>query len=928
MVTRTQAIKNFLIRVTHADLADLYSYDMECQVNVAQDGGERVGGNYMGRAWNGWTDGLVTWKSFRIPRNANKEPEYEDKPMKFPLDHAEGVGMTGWDWNNRLSRWVAFDFDAIAGHKEAHEKKLTEIELDVVKKAAIEIPWVTVRRSAGGAGLHLYVFLDPPVPTQNHNEHAALARAILSKMSAMAGYDFHNKVDICGQNMWVYHRKMLDSDGLKLIKKGSTLGSATQTEIPANWQDHIKVVKGQAARNLPKFLDSSMADQPTDSERMFLELMGQQTRVPLDEGHKRLIKYLEERGTQSWWDADHHILITHTFHLKEAHEALSLRGIFETASKGTEAPNDHNCFLNPLRNGAWVVRRYSMGCSEAATWDQDGRGYTRCYYNRNPDLSTAARAKDGVESPSGGFVFKEAELALDVAKQIGANVPSIPVGLRTKRSTIKKHSDGRLIVEIEGDTEGVSAGSMPGWLHDKGKWKRIFTTTSLQPTEVEAPSYDDLIRHVVTEGGEEYGWMLKDSDGEWTKKDLAHIRVVMDSLGLPKKDINQILGNSVTRAWKLVSRPFQPEYIGDRLWNRGAAQLRFVPSQEDKLTHPSWDRILMHAGKSLDSALEANPWAIANGIKHGGEYLKIWIASLFKHPLEPLPYLFLYSEHENTGKSILHEALSLLMTKGYQRADVALQNQQSFSGELRGAVLCVVEEVNLGKNQQARERIKDLVTAREILIHPKGRTPYHVRNTTHWIQTANSSSHCPTFPGDTRITMMYVHDLTQEEEIPKPELLSRLEKEAPDFLGALMKLEIPPSTGRLRVPMISTVEKIQTQQSNRTPLQSFLEDKCFYVPGSVISVAEFYDVFSRYVDPDELPQWGKKTVNQMLPPQFPKGRLAKDGHHYIGNISFDRAAKATTRLIAKQGIHYIMLEPESNGSVELQNGDSVPESGE
>ena len=60
----------------------------------------------------------------------------------------------------------------------------------------MEIPWVTVRKSTGGNGIHLYVFL-PDVPTANHTEHAALARAVLGQMSALVGFDFKAKVDAC-----------------------------------------------------------------------------------------------------------------------------------------------------------------------------------------------------------------------------------------------------------------------------------------------------------------------------------------------------------------------------------------------------------------------------------------------------------------------------------------------------------------------------------------------------------------------------------------------------------------------------------------------------------------------------------------------------------------------------------------------------------
>ena len=95
--TRTEAIKAFLLAHTHKDLASLYTSEMECQVIVAQDNGEKIDGEFKGNRWHGYTDGLQTWKPFRIPRNAMDVPEYEDVPMTFDLtSHAEGIGLTGF----------------------------------------------------------------------------------------------------------------------------------------------------------------------------------------------------------------------------------------------------------------------------------------------------------------------------------------------------------------------------------------------------------------------------------------------------------------------------------------------------------------------------------------------------------------------------------------------------------------------------------------------------------------------------------------------------------------------------------------------------------------------------------------------------------------------------------------------------------------
>ncbi|NJO83654.1 MAG: hypothetical protein HC828_13180 [Blastochloris sp.] len=166
----------------------------------------------------------------------------------------------------------------------------------------------------------------------------------------------------------------------------------------------------------------------------------------------------------------------------------------------------------------------------------------------------------------------------------------------------------------------------------------------------------------MTSSGEDAGWGIQ-ANSEWRIEPLAHVKAALASMGIPGKDITSTIGNSVFKAWKLVNKPFQPEYPGDREWNRRAAQLVCIPSDKDDLEYGYWTRILNHCGSGLDLAIKKDPWCQANGIVSGGDYLKCWIASLIQKPSEPLPYLFFYNEAENTGKSIFHEALATIVHK-------------------------------------------------------------------------------------------------------------------------------------------------------------------------------------------------------------------------------------------------------------------------
>ena len=901
MPTKTEAIKRFLTAKTVPELATLYNINMECQVNVVQGCGERVSGEYKGRDWVGWSDGLQTWKAFRIPWKANTEPEYIDSEMKFDLvTHVDGIGMTGWDWKNKVSKWVAFDFDAMVGHSEHHTKKLTPVEMSDVKETALKIPWVTVRRSTSGSGLHLYVFLDD-VPTENHTEHAALARAIIGLLSAETGFDFSTKVDVCGGNMWVWHRKMVGTKGFELISQGDVL-----TNIPSNWRDHLTVVQNKSSRILPNFL----SDKQKESFNNLTSLQGD---IQLDKEHQKLMHWLQENKTAGWWDSDNGMLVTHTIHLKEAHESLGMKGLFDTTSEGRDKGADINCFAFPMRNGSWSIRRYTKGVAEHISWDQDGLGWTRCFFNREPDLKCASSFNEGVEDENGNFLFRHGDQASATVGMLGTNI-KLPPWMAVRETTIKRHKDGkRVIVEVAREDRDSAP---TGWLLEKKKkkWQRIFNITNCDAINDEVYNYDELIRHITSESGKDQGWVIN-VGSEWRTEPYQHIKVALESLGLSPKDVKSALGSNIFKSWKLVNRPFKPEYLGDRQWNRGAPQFRIAPTVENEsLNHPTWDSVLEHCGKNLDRYIIKNGWCKANGIIKGSEYLKCWITAILKDPMEPLPYLFLYGPQDN-GKSTLHEAISLLVTKGVIRADTALTDKNGFNGELASAILCVVEEVNLTKSNIAYNRIKDWVTAKELPIRALYKGLYHTPNTTHWLQCANDYTYCPVFTGDTRITMVRVDPIDPIDLVPKSKLMELLEHESSDFLASCLNLELPNPDSRLRIPVISTDDKTRAENLNETALQQFIREQCLPIQGNAVKYSDLWFAFDTWLMPEDGNDWTQRRLGKELDICYPKGRSAKNNQVYIGNIWVKDALNKDT-------------PPESKEQITLSGNILVYENGE
>jgi len=138
-----------------------------------------------------------------------------------------------------------------------------------------------------------------------------------------------------------------------------------------------------------------------------------------------------------------------------------------------------------------------------------------------------------------------------------------------------------------------------------------------------------------------------------------------------------------------------------------------------------------------------------------------------------------------------------------------------------------------------------------------------------------------------------------EKIIPKRELLITLEKEAPDFLGELLRLEVPESNDRLAVPVIETSDKTTASEANRSLLDAYITETCHHEPGYVISLAEFYEAFIAWLDPSERFNWSsKQKVSQEMPDRFPKGRLSTTPTWHWGNISFKKENDLKSLLIA------------------------------
>lgn len=861
--------------------------NMETQVNVLAIG-EKVEGKR-----STYTDGEYTWWNYRIPWKADSEPEFRDYELGWPLEtYAAGIGSTGWDWVERRSRWVGFDFDAIVGH--AKGVGIGQAELLEVREAASALPYVEVRKSTSGSGLHLYVLLDEP--TSNHTEHAALARAVLGCMSRDAKFDFSGQIDAFGGVMWLWHRKMsAENEGLTLVKASSEL-----LTVPANWRDHIQVVSRKRAKVKVNGIQESVQD-------VFEALASAHRRVPLDDTHRLIITELDKHNPTNWVD-DHGLLQCHTKsfdHIMNGLEPcpvcsgtgvdpndaladdfgcdaqpcpnckdgqvpiaqrLGLSGVFATNSPGTDLAS-YNAFAFPLDNGSFKLYRFSPGVAEDPTWEQDGRGWTTCTFNVQPDLKTAARAKGGRELKSGGYEFNSAQHAIEVARLMNPNADiEVEPILQGRKAVLRTTKSGQLSLEIR---------KQAGDPHELGQWsdsdKRSFWA-QVVPITAEPPKplthdYDNVIRCLDSPANTPAGWAIRKDNGDWVRKSASSVKTVLQYLGNDKTSAEIIMGRCEKQSWKLVRLPFAPEYPGSRQWNWESPQLRFEPiSRGTEPYHPHWDLILNHCGNDLTPYLRQLDWAAQSNIYTGADYLRAWYASIIRDPLCHLPFLVFFGP-ENSGKSIMHESFELLVTSGVVKADRALTSTNDFNGELEGAILTVIEEKDLSKSPGARAKLKEAVTAERHSIRRMRQDPYMVDNTTHWNQMVNNLANITLDPGDTRVTIIHVPPFAPPE-IPKPLLKERLIEEAPSYLRTLLDMDLPAPMGRLRVPVVTTEYKQRVEDLAKSSLDVFLDDKVEPAPDKFLSFSEFYNTFLEWLSPEELANWSRIKVSRGLPTKY------------------------------------------------------------
>ena len=112
-----------------------------------------------------------------------------------------------------------------------------------------------------------------------------------------------------------------------------------------------------------------------------------------------------------------------------------------------------------------------------------------------------------------------------------------------------------------------------------------------------------------------------------------------------------------------------------------------------------------------------------------------------------------------------------------------------------------------------------------------------------------------------------------------------LDEEAPAFLRALLELNLPAATGRLRIPVVETAQKSELAAEN-SPVAEFFAERCSHDAQVGTARTVVYDRYKSWCGLNELAPLGKFEFGRQLKPlrgnKYPVVKVELDGKRVDG----------------------------------------------
>ena len=118
-----------------------------------------------------------------------------------------------------------------------------------------------------------------------------------------------------------------------------------------------------------------------------------------------------------------------------------------------------------------------------------------------------------------------------------------------RKTLLKTHKDGRLVMEIERKKGDSDSKEPEGWLAKKTKWVRVFDVivSDKKDDDLGTTEYDNLVRALTTSADQFIGWMIFDERRVWINHPGQNVKMHLQSKGLAKDAAETVMGTRSAR---------------------------------------------------------------------------------------------------------------------------------------------------------------------------------------------------------------------------------------------------------------------------------------------------------------------------------------------------------------------------------------------
>jgi hypothetical protein len=205
----------------------------------------------------------------------------------------------------------------------------------------------------------------------------------------------------------------------------------------------------------------------------------------------------------------------------------------------------------------------------------------------------------------------------------------------------------------------------------------------------------------------------------------------------------------------------------DLVWNKYSAPIH----------EPKEMKTAAQVEKSCESTLKLFRHVYSDKIDLALDYATVE----FMHPKQPLPVQVLFSTENNTGKSTI--LLHRRDIYGKNASVMSIENfEDKFNSTVAGKNCVLIDEGEL-KDPKALIKLKMLVTSPMIMLRDMFRSAVEVPNYAKYYFTTNKEFFAKLDTEDSRFWVSHVPKPTKDD----PDLLDKIEKEIPSWLGFLQK---------------------------------------------------------------------------------------------------------------------------------------------